>query len=231
MWQLTAVTASTTVAGGATAQPRWRPVCRPPTGRGRRCVMQVGAVSAAQAGQPAILWWSDGSDLILLMSIRLNNNNNRPGKKEIHKKLNIFEISVPSVCRMVSSPCSTVEYSCKIALHCSLLVERALFIAEQGYLILPFSNGPFLSPSKGYVLETVGMIVHSGAKYEIMRNNLDHSRGEEYPQLPLARRICSFCVLDSIETELFYIFVTYNCSEREFPFLGLSTHVGNEQDY
>ena len=55
-----------------------------------------------------------------------------------------------------------------------------MFIAEQGYLILPFSNGPFLSPSKGYVLETVGMIVHSGAKYEIMRTNLDHSRGEDY---------------------------------------------------
>ena len=30
-----------------------------------------------------------------------------------------------------------------------------------------FLMGPF-SPSKGYVLETVGMIVHSGAKYEIM---------------------------------------------------------------
>ena len=39
-------------------------------------------------------------------------------------------------------------------------------------------------------------------------------------------------ILDNIETELFYIFVAYNSSsEREFPFLGLSTHVGNEQDY
>ncbi len=32
--------------------------------------------------------------------------------------------------------------------------------------------GPF-SPSKGYVLETAGMIVHSGAKYEI-KSGLDY---------------------------------------------------------
>ena len=57
---------------------------------------------------------------------------------------------------------------------------------------------------------------------------MDHSRVEDYS---VAFSPPYLFILDSIETELFYIFVTYNSSEREFPFLGLSTHVGNEQDY